>query len=340
MTFYTSATGAGWIVPKKYVEKVGDEGFKKAPIGAGPYKFVSFTPGLELVFEAFDGYWRKTPNVKRLVFRVIPDESTRLAALKRGEVDIAYSIRGELAEELAADARADPEADRDPGTILAVFPRPVGPEVAVARPARAPGRVPRDRSQHHQPGADARLFADHRQHHPGQLRALLGSRRRRSTIRPRPSSCWRRPAIPTASTPATTTAMRRMPISPRRCSTTWRRSASAPSCGRSSGPRSSRAIRRRTTRTSSRALSGAFGNAATRLADVRGQGRHLRLRQLSRYRRAVPGAGGRARSQRSATAMLHKMQQLVHERTIYAPIWQLAFINGARPARRRSRDSA
>ena len=45
LTFYASATGAGWIVPKKYVEKVGDDGFKKAPIGAGPYKFVSFNPG-------------------------------------------------------------------------------------------------------------------------------------------------------------------------------------------------------------------------------------------------------------------------------------------------------
>src|SRR6266545_2935635 len=100
LTFYASATGAGWIVPKKYVEKVGDEGYKKAPIGAGPYKFVSFTPGVELVLEAFDQYWRKAPSVKRLVFRVIPDESTRLAALKRGEVDIVYSIRGELAEEL------------------------------------------------------------------------------------------------------------------------------------------------------------------------------------------------------------------------------------------------
>ena len=100
MTFYTAASGAGWIVPKKYVEKVGEEGYKKAPVGAGPYKFVSFTPGIEMVMEAFDGYWRKTPSVKRLVFRVISDESTRLAALKRGEVDIVYSIRGELAEEL------------------------------------------------------------------------------------------------------------------------------------------------------------------------------------------------------------------------------------------------
>jgi len=100
MTFYTAASGAGWIVPKKYVEKVGDEAYKKAPIGAGPYKFVSFTPGVELVMEAFDGYWRKAPHVKKLVFKVISDEATRLAALKRGEVDVVYSIRGELAEEL------------------------------------------------------------------------------------------------------------------------------------------------------------------------------------------------------------------------------------------------
>ena len=59
MTFYgTPATGAGWIVPKKYVEKLGEEGFKKAPVGAGPYRFVSFTPGVELVLEAVEGYWR------------------------------------------------------------------------------------------------------------------------------------------------------------------------------------------------------------------------------------------------------------------------------------------
>ncbi|MSO76254.1 MAG: ABC transporter substrate-binding protein, partial [Alphaproteobacteria bacterium] len=81
LTFYGIATGAGWIVPKAYVEKVGEDGYKKAPVGAGPYKFVSFTPGVELVFEAFEQYWRKVPNVKRLVLKVIPEESTRLAAL-------------------------------------------------------------------------------------------------------------------------------------------------------------------------------------------------------------------------------------------------------------------
>jgi len=100
LTFYASASGAAWIVPKRYVERVGDEGYKKAPIGAGPYRFVSFSPGVELALEAFDQYWRKTPSVKYLAFKVIPDEATRLAALQRGEVDIAYSLRGELAEQL------------------------------------------------------------------------------------------------------------------------------------------------------------------------------------------------------------------------------------------------
>jgi peptide/nickel transport system substrate-binding protein len=99
MAFYgTPATGAAWIVPRKYVEKVGEDGFKKAPVGAGPYKFVSFTPGIELVLEAADGYWRKTPSVKRLVFKAVPDASTRLAMLTRGEVDVAYAVTGELGE--------------------------------------------------------------------------------------------------------------------------------------------------------------------------------------------------------------------------------------------------
>ncbi len=61
--FYgTFVASAGWVVPKKYVERVGEEGFRKAPIGAGPYKFVSLNPGVELVVEAFEGYWRKSPS--------------------------------------------------------------------------------------------------------------------------------------------------------------------------------------------------------------------------------------------------------------------------------------
>ena len=78
LIFYaTPATGATWIVPRQYVEKVGDDGFKKAPVGAGPYRFVSFTPGVELVLDAYEQYWRRSPSVKRLVLKAVPDELTR-----------------------------------------------------------------------------------------------------------------------------------------------------------------------------------------------------------------------------------------------------------------------
>src|SRR5262249_22741923 len=104
MAFYgTLATGAAWIVPKKHVEKVGDDGFKKQPIGLGPYKFVSHQPGVELVMEAYEGYWRKMPWVKRLVFKSVPEATTRLAMLKNGEVDIAYLLDAPQALELKRD---------------------------------------------------------------------------------------------------------------------------------------------------------------------------------------------------------------------------------------------
>jgi len=104
MMYYGSiVSGAGWVVPKKYVERVGDDGFKRAPVGLGPYKFVSHTPGVELVMEANEGYWRKVPSVKRLVFKSVPESTTRLAMLKRGEVDIAYLLDVPQAQEVKRD---------------------------------------------------------------------------------------------------------------------------------------------------------------------------------------------------------------------------------------------
>jgi peptide/nickel transport system substrate-binding protein len=104
MTFYgTYATGAAWIAPKKYMEQVGPDGFKKHPVGLGPYRFVSHTPGVELVMEAYEGYWRKMPSVKRLVYKSVPEATTRLAMLKRGEVDLAYLLDAPQAEEVKRD---------------------------------------------------------------------------------------------------------------------------------------------------------------------------------------------------------------------------------------------
>ena len=99
------STTLGWIVPKKYVEKVGDMGFKKHPIGCGPYKFVEFETGVRVVGEAFEDYWRKSPNIKRLEFLTIPDPATRLAMVKRGEVDIATLLQDVFYEGVKKDPK-------------------------------------------------------------------------------------------------------------------------------------------------------------------------------------------------------------------------------------------
>ncbi len=78
-----------WAMPKAYFEKVGEEGFAKAPVGTGPWKFVSRSVKEELRLEAFDDYWNKDarPTVKQLTIKVIPEDLTRVAAFKTGAVD-------------------------------------------------------------------------------------------------------------------------------------------------------------------------------------------------------------------------------------------------------------
>jgi len=87
--------GAGWVVPAKYYEKVGQSGFMQKPVGAGPYKLVSQEPGVRLEFEAFDDYYRPV-HVKQLRMISVPEATTRIAMLERGEADIIYNVPGEL----------------------------------------------------------------------------------------------------------------------------------------------------------------------------------------------------------------------------------------------------
>ena len=106
MTFYGSPAGAAnLVVPKKYLEKVGDDGFRKHPIGAGPYKFVSHQPGIEVVLEANTAFWRKVPTVKRFVMKSVPETTTRVAMLKNGEADLANALDGEDALNVKRDPR-------------------------------------------------------------------------------------------------------------------------------------------------------------------------------------------------------------------------------------------
>jgi peptide/nickel transport system substrate-binding protein len=93
------------MVSKAYLDKVGTKGLIEKPMGLGPFKFVSASTGLEeVVLERFDDYYGGAPDlapvgkacVSRAIFRVIPENSTRVAALLAGEVDIITEVPAEL----------------------------------------------------------------------------------------------------------------------------------------------------------------------------------------------------------------------------------------------------
>jgi peptide/nickel transport system substrate-binding protein len=87
--------GAGWVVPAKYYQEVGQDGFTQKPIGAGPYKLVAQETGIKLEFGAFADYYRPV-HIKNFTIVSVPDPATRVAMLERGEADIIYGIPGEL----------------------------------------------------------------------------------------------------------------------------------------------------------------------------------------------------------------------------------------------------
>ncbi|HKD75045.1 MAG TPA: ABC transporter substrate-binding protein, partial [Ktedonobacterales bacterium] len=80
----------GAVMPKAYIEKVGEEEFRRKPIGSGPWRFVRSVPGDRIEFEAVDyPHWRGKPHFKNLQILMIPEESTRMAMVRTGEVAIA-----------------------------------------------------------------------------------------------------------------------------------------------------------------------------------------------------------------------------------------------------------
>ena len=91
-TFLSTLTtnGSIWIVPQAYVKQVGEQEFDKRPVGSGPYVLKRIgTGGSELDFDAVEKHWRVVPAFKHLVYKIVPEESTRVAMLQNGEVDIA-----------------------------------------------------------------------------------------------------------------------------------------------------------------------------------------------------------------------------------------------------------
>ena len=94
-----SLSTEGMILPKKYLESVGDDAFAQKPVGSGPYRFVEQVTGSHIKLAAVDNHWRiGVPRFKTITFKLVPEETTRIALLRRGEVDIADVSRERVKE--------------------------------------------------------------------------------------------------------------------------------------------------------------------------------------------------------------------------------------------------
>jgi peptide/nickel transport system substrate-binding protein len=80
------------MIPAAYAKQVGDKGLAQQPVGTGPYKFVWWSKGQQVVLEANTDYWKGTPAVKTVVFRAIPEVAMQIAELVSGGVDIIRTI--------------------------------------------------------------------------------------------------------------------------------------------------------------------------------------------------------------------------------------------------------
>ena len=330
LTFYATASGSGWIVPKKYVEEVGEEGFKKAPIGAGPYKFVSFNPGVELVLEAFDGYWRKTPAVKTLVMKVIPDESTRLAALKGGEVDIAYSIRGDLAKELQATPGLTLKSVVLQATNWVYFPEQWDPKSPWHKlQVRQAANLALDRGEWNDAlflggcKINNSIIPDSFDYYwqppaavydPAKARKLLAEAGYPNGFDAGPFWC---DASYSNIGEVAVNSLQQVGIR-----TTLQLMERAGFLQAYAGKKLNKGILR--------AASGAFGNAATRLAAFIVKGGSNVYGSYPDIDELFPKQAAEL-DRKKREEILHKIQQLVHEKAINAPILELAFINGVGP---------
>lgn len=97
---------AAFIVPEKYIKEHGDEYFAKHPIGSGRYKFVNWVKNDYVELEANENYWGDEPaTIKKLIFKVIPETGSRMAALQTGEVDIATNVLPFMIPKLEKDPK-------------------------------------------------------------------------------------------------------------------------------------------------------------------------------------------------------------------------------------------
>ena len=112
--------GTVGIVPPKYLAQVGDAGFAVKPVGTGPYKFVEWVKDDRLVLEANKDYHRGAPAIDRLIFRPVPELTTRVAALVSGQADLVSDIPPDQTGKIQASGNAHVEISTLGGFVIMV----------------------------------------------------------------------------------------------------------------------------------------------------------------------------------------------------------------------------
>src|SRR5271168_4155852 len=92
----------GYILPKAYYEKVGAEGFEKKPVGAGPYMVDEYQGNAFLRLKRNDKYWGPKPAFETVIFKFVPDGTSRVAEIESGSSDVTLEIPYEEYDRLKA----------------------------------------------------------------------------------------------------------------------------------------------------------------------------------------------------------------------------------------------
>lgn len=109
------------ITSQHYLEKVG-KGFSQQPMGTGPYRFVEWTPNVQIVGERFADYWGADPGVERIVWRIIPDPFTRKSEFLTGGLDILPFMEAAWVPEVKANPNTRVESILSARYIMVILP--------------------------------------------------------------------------------------------------------------------------------------------------------------------------------------------------------------------------
>jgi peptide/nickel transport system substrate-binding protein len=117
----------GFIVPKKTVEEMGMETFRKKPIGSGPFVFVEWVLDDRIVLDRNKSYWGKPSRIDRVVFKPIPETSTRLSALQVGEVDLIEGVSPDQISQIKANRDLEIDSVRSGRYVFIILNKNVKP---------------------------------------------------------------------------------------------------------------------------------------------------------------------------------------------------------------------